>query len=141
MADKYDRTISSATCAGPVAGFTIEEIEPRLFSFNSPHGACPTCDGLGSKMYFDAALVVPDGGISLRDGAIVPWSRAATPSPYYLQTLEGLAKFYKFSLATKWKELPAKIRNAVLGGSGDDIVPITYDDGMRSYTEIGRAHV
>jgi len=133
-ADKDERTIFSAKFACPVSGFTIEEIEPRLFSFNSPHGACPTCDGLGSKMYFDAALVVPDSGISLRDGAVMPWSRAATPSPYYLQTLEGLAKFYKFSLATKWKELPVKIRNAILNGSGDDVVPITYDDGMRTYT-------
>ncbi|WP_300297968.1 excinuclease ABC subunit UvrA [Ferrovibrio sp.] len=133
-ADKDERTIFSAKFACPVSGFTIEEIEPRLFSFNSPHGACPTCDGLGSKMYFDAAMVVPDENISLRDGAIVPWSRAATPSPYYLQTLEGLAKFYKFSLAARWKELPAKTRKAILHGSEDDIVPITYDDGMRTYT-------
>lgn len=133
-ADKDERTIFSAKFACPVSGFTIEEIEPRLFSFNSPHGACPTCDGLGSKMYFDAAMVVPEEGISLKEGAIVPWSRAATPSPYYLQTLEGLAKFYRFSLTTKWKELPAKTRNAILHGSGDDIVPITYDDGMRTYT-------
>ncbi|PJI37830.1 excinuclease ABC subunit UvrA [Ferrovibrio sp.] len=133
-ADKDERTIFSAKFACPVSGFTIEEIEPRLFSFNSPHGACPTCDGLGSKMYFDAAMVVPEEGISLKEGAIVPWSRAATPSPYYLQTLEGLAKFYKFSLSTKWKELPAKTRNAILHGSGDDIIPISYDDGMRTYT-------
>jgi excinuclease ABC subunit A len=133
-ADKDERTIFSAKFACPVSGFTIEEIEPRLFSFNSPHGACPTCDGLGSKMYFDAAMVVPEESLSLKDGAIVPWSRAATPSPYYLQTLEGLAKFYKFSLNTRWKELPAKVRNAILHGSGDDIVPISYDDGMRTYT-------
>lgn len=133
-ADKDERTIFSAKFACPVSGFTIEEIEPRLFSFNSPHGACPTCDGLGSKMYFDAAMVVPEDGVSLKEGAIVPWSRAATPSPYYLQTLEGLAKFYKFSLSTKWKDLPVKTRNAILHGSGDDIVPITYDDGMRTYT-------
>lgn len=133
-ADKDERTIFSAKFACPVSGFTIEEIEPRLFSFNSPHGACPTCDGLGSKMYFDAAMVVPEDGISLKEGAIVPWSRAATPSPYYLQTLEGLAKYYKFSLNTKWKELPAKTRNAILHGSGDDIIPISYDDGMRTYT-------
>jgi excinuclease ABC subunit A len=133
-ADKDERTIFSAKFACPVSGFTIEEIEPRLFSFNSPHGACPTCDGLGSKMYFDAAMVVPEDGVSLKEGAIVPWSRAATPSPYYLQTLEGLAKFYKFSLSTKWKDLPAKTRNAILHGSGDDVVPITYDDGMRTYT-------
>lgn len=133
-ADKDERTIFSAKFACPVSGFTIEEIEPRLFSFNSPHGACPTCDGLGSKMYFDAAMVVPEDGVSLKEGAIVPWSRAATPSPYYLQTLEGLAKYYKFSLSTKWKDLPAKTRNAILHGSGDDIVPITYDDGMRTYT-------
>ena len=133
-ADKDERTIFSAKFACPVSGFTIEEIEPRLFSFNSPHGACPTCDGLGSKMYFDAAMVVPEESLSLRDGAIVPWSRAATPSPYYLQTLEGLAKFYKFTLNTRWKELPAKVRNAILHGSGDDVVPISYDDGMRTYT-------
>ncbi len=133
-ADKDERTIFSAKFACPVSGFTIEEIEPRLFSFNSPHGACPTCDGLGSKMYFDAAMVVPEDGISLKEGAIVPWSRAATPSPYYLQTLEGLAKYYKFSLNTKWKELPAKTRNAILHGSGDDVIPISYDDGMRTYT-------
>ncbi len=133
-ADKDERTIFSAKFACPVSGFTIEEIEPRLFSFNSPHGACPTCDGLGSKMYFDAAMVVPEEGVSLKEGAIVPWSRAATPSPYYLQTLEGLAKFYKFSLNTKWKELPAKTRNAILHGSGEDVVPISYDDGMRTYT-------
>lgn len=133
-ADKDERTIFSAKFACPVSGFTIEEIEPRLFSFNSPHGACPVCDGLGSKMYFDAAMVVPEESLSLKEGAIVPWSRAATPSPYYLQTLEGLAKFYKFSLSTKWKDLPVKTRKAILHGSGDDIIPISYDDGMRTYT-------
>ncbi len=134
-ADKPDqRTIFSAKFACPVSGFTIDEIEPRLFSFNNPFGACPTCDGLGSKMYFDAALVVPDDNLTLREGAIAPWSKSAQPSPYYMQTLEGLAKHYKFSLNTKWKELPAKVRQAILNGSGEDIVPIAYDDGMRSYT-------
>jgi len=131
-ADNGDRTIFSAKFACPVSGFTIDEIEPRLFSFNNPFGACPVCDGLGSKMYFDAAMVVPDENLNLRENAVAPWAKST--SPYYLQTLEGLAKHYKFPLSTKWRDLPAKVRQVILHGSGEDIVPIAYDDGMRSYT-------
>ncbi|MBP6819814.1 excinuclease ABC subunit UvrA [Ferrovibrio sp. MS7] len=127
-----ERTIFSAKFACPVSGFTIDEIEPRLFSFNNPFGACPVCDGLGSKMYFDAAMVVPDENVTLREGAIAPWAKST--SPYYQQTLDGLAKHYKFSLTAKWKDVPAKVRQVILQGSGEDIVPIAYDDGMRSYT-------
>ncbi|WP_430398590.1 excinuclease ABC subunit UvrA [Ferrovibrio sp.] len=131
-ADKGERTIFSAKFACPVSGFTIDEIEPRLFSFNNPFGACPVCDGLGSKMYFDAAMVVPDENVTLREGAIAPWAKST--SPYYQQTLDGLAKHYKFSLTAKWRDVPAKVRQVILQGSGEDIVPIAYDDGMRSYT-------
>ncbi len=127
-----ERTIFSAKFACPVSGFTIDEIEPRLFSFNNPFGACPVCDGLGNKMYFDAAMVVPDENVSLREGAIAPWAKST--SPYYQQTLDGLAKHFKFSLTAKWRELPAKVRQVLLRGSGEEIVPIAYDDGMRSYT-------
>ena len=102
-ADTGERTTFSAKFACPVSGFTIDEIEPRLFSFNNPFGACPTCDGLGVKLYFDPDLVVPDPRLSLRDGAIAPW--AATPSPYYDQTLDGLARHYKFSVTTPFTSL------------------------------------
>jgi len=131
-ADKEERTIFSAKFACPVSGFTIDEIEPRLFSFNNPFGACPVCDGLGSKMYFDAAMVVPEENLTLREGAIAPWAKST--SPYYQQTLDGLAKHYKFSLTVKWRDVPAKVKQILLHGSGDEIVPIAYDDGMRSYT-------
>ncbi len=131
-ADKGERTIFSAKFACPVSGFTIDEIEPRLFSFNNPFGACPVCDGLGNKMYFDAAMVVPDENVTLREGAVAPWAKST--SPYYQQTLDGLAKHFKFSLTAKWKDVPAKVRQVILQGSGEEIVPIAYDDGMRSYT-------
>ena len=131
-ADTGQRTIFSAKFACPVSGFTIDEIEPRLFSFNNPFGACPTCDGLGTKLYFDPALVVPDDRLPLRQGAIAPWSKST--SPYYGQTLDGLARHYKFSVATPWKDLSERVRKVILYGSGDEVVPLTYDDGMRSYT-------
>ena len=117
--------------ACPVSGFTIDEIEPRLFSFNNPFGACPSCDGLGTKMYMDAELVVPDDGKSLADGAIAPWAQSS--SPYYRQTLDSLARHYKVSTRTAFGELPEKVRNAVLFGSGDQPVEMEYDDGLRSY--------
>src|SRR5213076_2545019 len=117
-ADSGEQTIFSAKFACPVSGFTIPEIEPRLFSFNNPHGACPECDGLGSKLYFDADLVVPDEHRSLREGAIAPWSRSS--SPYYLQTLDAIARHYKVSLNTPWNELSKKVRDVILYGSGDD---------------------
>ena len=121
----------SSKFACPVSGFTIPEIEPRLFSFNNPHGACPACDGLGAQNYFDAALVVPDESLSLKKGAIAPWSKSS--SPYYLQTLEALARHYKVSMTTPWEELPKKVRQAILHGSGEDEIRFIYDDGMRRY--------
>jgi excinuclease ABC subunit A len=125
------RLMMSSKFACPVSGFTIPEIEPRLFSFNNPHGACPVCDGLGTQLYFDPALIVPDGSVALRNGAIAPWSKSS--SPYYLQTLEALAKFYKFSLNTDWEDLPKKARDVILNGSGEDEIKFIYDDGLRRY--------
>jgi excinuclease ABC subunit A len=130
-ADSGEETVFSARFACPVSGFTIPEIEPRLFSFNNPFGACPKCDGIGNQLYFDPALVVPDGDKSLRDGAIAPWARST--SPYYLQTLDSLARHYKFSIGELWSELPEKIRDIILFGSGDEAVEMAYDDGLRSY--------
>jgi excinuclease ABC subunit A len=131
-ADGGERTTFSAKFACPVSGFTIEEIEPRLFSFNNPFGACPVCDGLGSKLVFERDLIVPDAGISLRDGAIAPWAKST--SPYYAQTLDSLARHYKFSVTKAWGDLPKKAQEVILFGSGEEVVPLAYDDGMRSYT-------
>jgi excinuclease ABC subunit A len=121
----------SAKFACPVSGFTIPEIEPRLFSFNNPFGACPTCDGLGSERVIDAERVVPDDTLTLRDNAIAPWGK--TQSPYYMQTLEALGRHYKFSLDKPWRDLPEKARQAILYGTGDEEVTFQYDDGLRSY--------
>jgi len=115
------RLTMSSKFACPVSGFTIPEIEPRLFSFNNPHGACPECDGLGVKLYFDPQLVAPDGTLSLRKGAIAPWSKSS--SPYYLQTLDAIARHYKVGLNTPWEELSKKVRDVILFGSGEE------DDG------------
>ena len=131
-ADSGERTIFSAKFACPVSGFTIDEIEPRLFSFNNPFGACPACDGLGTKLYFDPELVVPNPSKSLREGVIAPW--ADSSSSYYEQTLDSLARHYKFSIHTPFEELPAKAQNAVLFGSGKNSVEMIYDDGKRSYS-------
>ena len=131
--ETHERIIFSEKFACPVSGFTIEEIEPRLFSFNNPFGACPSCDGLGTELKFEPDLVVPDTLLSLRDGAIAPWSKAGATSPYYAQTLEALAKHYRASTSTPWKDLPKKFQDAVLHGTGDEDVTITYDDGLRSY--------
>ena len=125
------RTTFSARFACPVSGFTIDEIEPRLFSFNNPFGACPSCDGLGITLFFDPELIVPDPQLGLTKGAVAPWSK--TTSPYYRQTLESLAKHYGISTATPWRDLPAKVRNAILYGSGGEAVTMAYDDGLRSY--------
>jgi excinuclease ABC subunit A len=125
------RTIFSARFACPVSGFTIDEIEPRLFSFNNPFGACPSCDGLGMTLYFDPELVVPDERVPLRNGAIAPWARST--SPYYQQTLESLARHYEVSAGTRWCDLPEEVRQAILFGSGDEVVTFSYDDGLRSY--------
>jgi len=127
------RIIFSQRFACPVSGFTIDEIEPRLFSFNNPFGACPKCDGLGTELQFEATLVVPDPSLSLRKGAIVPWSRTGNTSPYYTQTLDALAKHYKVSMNTAWSELPETVQNVVLYGSGNEAITFVYDDGMRSF--------
>ena len=126
------RLIFSEKFACPVSGFTIPEIEPRLFSFNNPFGACPECGGLGLEQHIDAELVIPDKNASLRKGAIAPWAKSS--SPYYLQTLTALAKHYKFTLDTKWKDLPKKTQDAILYGSGEDEIKFVYDDGLRGYS-------
>jgi excinuclease ABC subunit A len=115
-----------------VSGFSIPEIEPRLFSFNNPFGACPECGGLGVEQHIDPELVIPDKNATLKRGAIAPWSRSS--SPYYVQTLSALGKHYRFTLESKWKDLPKKTQDAILYGSGDDDIRFTYDDGLRSYT-------
>ena len=131
-ADSTERTVFSSRFACPVSGFTIEEIEPRLFSFNSPHGACPACDGLGLESFFDPDMVVPNGRASLADGAVAPWTGAQ--SPYYDQTLQSLARHFKVTTRTAWENLPDDVRNAVLFGTGTVPVAFTYKDGVRSYT-------
>ena len=125
------RLLMSSKFACPVSGFTIPEIEPRLFSFNNPHGACPACDGLGTQLYFDPALIVPDESLTLRKGAIAPWSKSS--SPYYLQTLEALGRHFKFSLTVPWEDLPKKAKDVILYGSGEEEVKFIYDDGLRRY--------
>ncbi|KQZ01146.1 ABC-ATPase UvrA [Pseudolabrys sp. Root1462] len=128
----HERLIFSEKFACPVSGFTIPEIEPRLFSFNNPFGACPACGGLGVEQHIDAELVIPDRDAKVGKGAIAPWAKSS--SPYYTQTLEALGKHYKFTLDTKWKDLPKKTQEAILYGSGDDDIKFVYDDGMRGYT-------
>jgi excinuclease ABC subunit A len=131
-ADGGERTIFSAKFACPVSGFTIPEIEPRLFSFNNPHGACPVCDGLGTKLFFDPDLVVADDNKSLREGAIAPW--AGSSSQYYAQTLDSLARHFKVSTNTAWKDLQDKVRQTILFGSGETAITMRYDDGTKAYS-------
>src|SRR5262245_17713759 len=134
MCADQERIIFSAKFACPVSGFTIEEIEPRLFSFNNPYGACPACDGLGTELFFEPDLVVPDERLSLVRGAIAPWARTSATSPYYQQTLEALARAYRQPMTKPWKSLPKSFREVVLYGSGDDEITFTYDDGVRHYS-------
>ncbi len=131
-----ERITFSENFACPVSGFTIPEIEPRLFSFNAPFGACPHCDGLGVELFFDERLVVPDAALKIADGAIAPWRKGKTP--YFLQTIEALAKHYGFKSSTPWKKLPAKVQNVFLYGSGEEEIKFRYDDGGRVY-EIERS--
>ena len=126
-----ERLVFSEKFACPVSGFTIPEVEPRLFSFNNPFGACPACGGLGVEQHIDADLVIPDKDKTLRGGAIAPWAKST--SPYYIQTLQALGKHYKFTLDTRWKDLPKKTQDALLNGSGEDAIRFVYDDGLRSY--------
>ncbi|MFL5206993.1 MAG: excinuclease ABC subunit UvrA, partial [Microvirga sp.] len=129
-ADDGQRLTMSAKFACPVSGFTLPEIEPRLFSFNNPFGACPTCGGIGHEMRIDEALVV-DETLSLKRGAIMPWAKSS--SPYYGQTLEALTKHYKASMTKPWTELSEEVRDAILYGSGGVSIRMAYDDGLRAY--------
>ncbi|MGP1396588.1 MAG: excinuclease ABC subunit UvrA [Inquilinaceae bacterium] len=131
FADSGERIVFSAKFACPVSGFTIEEIEPRLFSFNNPFGACPACDGLGTKMVFDPDLIVPEPDRSLFKGAVAPW--ATSSSQYYAQTLDSIAKHYKVSTRTPWNELPDAVRQTIIHGSGKEKITFQYDDGLRQY--------
>ena len=129
--ETHERILFSEKFACPVSGFTIPEIEPRLFSFNNPFGACPACDGLGSQRIIDADLVVPADHVSLREGAIAPWAKST--SPYYLQTLEGLGKAYGFKVGERWRDLSKEAQDAILHGTGERRVEFNYDDGLRAY--------
>jgi len=129
-----NRIVFSEKFACPVSGFTIEEIEPRLFSFNAPQGACPACDGLGEKLLFDPQLVVPNEHLSLKQGAVVPWAKSNPPSPYYMQVLSSLAKHFGFALTTTWDELPAEVKVVILYGTAGKAVPLTFKDGRKEYT-------
>ncbi len=131
--ETHERIVFSARFACPVSGFTIDEIEPRLFSFNAPAGACPTCDGLGTELKFEPDLVVPDPSLSLEDGAIVPWAKTGASSPYYAQTLEAIAKHFKVSMRTPFEALPQKVQDVLLYGSGEEEIGFLYEDGVRSY--------
>lgn len=126
-----ERITFSENFACPVSGFTIPEIEPRLFSFNAPFGACPDCDGLGVELFFDERLVVPDHTVKLADGALAPWRKGK--SPYFLQTIESIAKHYKFDSKLPWKKLPKKVQQVFLRGSGDEEIEFRYDEGGRVY--------
>ena len=130
-----ERITFSEKFACPVSGFTIPEIEPRLFSFNAPFGACPKCDGLGVELFFDDRLVVPDVTLPLAKGAIAPWNKGK--SPYFIQTIESIAKHYGFNQKLPWKDLPEKIQEVFLRGSGDEKIKFRYDEGGRIY-EVSR---
>lgn len=129
--ETHERLLFSEKFACPVSGFTISEIEPRLFSFNNPFGACPTCDGLGAQQAIDPSLVVPDGNAILKEGAIAPWSRSS--SPYYNQTLEAVGNAYGFKISNRWSELSADAQQAILYGTKGKEIVFNYDDGLRSY--------
>ena len=126
-----ERITFSENFACPVSGFTIPEIEPRLFSFNAPFGACPQCDGLGMELYFDERLVVPDATLKISDGALAPWRKGK--SPYFLQTIEAIAKHYEFNRNARWKDLPAHVQQVFLHGSGEEEITFRYDEGGRVY--------
>ncbi len=129
-----NRIVFSENFACPVSGFTIAEIEPRLFSFNAPQGACPDCDGLGERLEFDPQLVVPNEGLSLKQGAVVPWAKSNPPSPYYMQVLSSLARAYDFDLETPWRDLQPDQKQIILNGTGGMPVGLTFKDGRKEYT-------
>lgn len=132
-----DIIVFSEKFACPISGFTLTEIEPRIFSFNSPYGACHKCDGLGSEVFFDGALIIPNPGLSLKEGAIAPWNRslsksAVSENKFYLQTIESLARHYNFSIFKPFEELDSKIKDVILHGSDDEEIEFIYNDGFRS---------
>jgi excinuclease ABC subunit A len=127
------RILFSEKFACPVSGFTIAEIEPRLFSFNAPQGACPACDGLGEKLIFDEDLVVPNHALSIKKGAVVPWAKSNPPSPYYMQVLSSLARAYDFDLETPWGQLPEEAQDVILHGTKGRAVTLRFVDGRKSY--------
>ena len=131
--ETHERVVFSEKFACPVSGFTISEIEPRLFSFNNPFGACPTCDGLGTTLAFEPELVVPDHTLTLREGAVLPWAKTGSTSPYYAQTLDAICRHFGASMATPWADLPEAVRETILNGSGKEKIEFVYDDGVRSY--------
>lgn len=133
---EIERLTFSENFACPVSGFTIPEIEPRLFSFNAPFGACPHCDGLGVELFFDERLVVPDASLKVADGAIAPWRKGKTP--YFLQTIEAIAKHYEFKASSPWKDIPDHVKEVFLRGSGEEEIKFRYDEGGRVY-EVTRA--
>lgn len=128
-----NRIVFSEKFACPVSGFTIAEIEPRLFSFNAPQGACPACDGLGEKLIFDEDLVVPNHALTIKKGAVVPWAKSNPPSPYYMQVLGSLARAYDFSLDTPWADLSPEVQSVILHGTKGKAVTLTFIDGKKSY--------
>ena len=128
---EIERMTFSENFACPVSGFTIPEIEPRLFSFNAPFGACPDCDGLGKELYFDERLVVPDQTLKIKDGALAPWRKGK--SPYFLQTIEAIAEHFNFDPSSRWKDLSNKVKQVFLYGSGEEEIRFRYDEGGRIY--------
>jgi excinuclease ABC subunit A len=132
-ADGGDRITFSEKFACPVSGFTIAEIEPRLFSFNAPQGACPACDGLGEKLIFDPDLIVPNHALSIEKGAVMPWAKSNPPSPYYMQVLASIGRAYDFALKTPWSQLPPEAQHAILHGTGGKAIPLRFEDGRKSY--------
>jgi excinuclease ABC subunit A len=134
--ETHERITFSQRFACPVSGFTIEEIEPRIFSFNAPAGACPKCDGLGTELKFEAELVVPDPTLTLAEGAVYAWAKTGATSPYYEQTLASIVAHYKVSMKTPWEKLPQKIRDVILHGSGDEEIAFTIEDGLRKYRTV-----
>ncbi len=130
-ADNGEQTLYSEKFACPVSGFTIPEIEPRLFSFNSPHGACPACDGLGVKQHFDPLMIVPDTSLSIAKGAVEPWSKNF--APYYMQALEAVCAHYKINIRTPWQKLTDTQKDKILYGSGKDKITTTYESERNTW--------
>ena len=133
-----ERIVFSEKFACPVSGFTIAEIEPRLFSFNAPQGACPACDGLGEKLYFDPELIVPNAALTIAGGAVMPWAKSNPPSPYYQQVLASVGRAYGFTLKSKWSDLADAAKHAVLYGTGGKAIALRFEDGRKAY-EVNKA--